>query len=164
MNQYLNLLEELLTKGVRQENRTGTDTLAIFGYQMRFDLAKGFPLLTTKKVFLKGIIHELLWFLKGSTNIGYLVDNGVHIWDEWADAEGNLGPVYGSQWRNWEGKVDQIAELVNLIRKNPASRRQIVTAWNPVEVPQMALPPCHCLFQTAVMGGKLHLQLYQRSH
>lgn len=163
MRQYLDLLEKILSQGVRQNNRTGTDTLAIFGHSMRFDLKDGFPLLTTKRVFLKGIIHELLWFLRGDTNIKYLQDNGVHIWDEWADADGNLGPVYGSQWRNWDDRVDQIQDLVKLIRTNPSSRRQLVTAWNPVEVPHMALPPCHCLFQTAVMGGRLHMQLYQRS-
>ena len=150
-----------------KEDRTGTGTQSVFGYQMRFNLQDGFPLLTTKKVHLKSIIHELLWFISGDTNIGYLRENGVTIWDEWADEQGNLGPVYGHQWRSWScpnGKaIDQLSEVINLIQHNPNSRRMLVTAWNPAEVDQMALPPCHCLFQFYVAGGKLSCQLYQRS-
>ena len=150
-----------------KEDRTGTGTQSVFGYQMRFNLQDGFPLLTTKKVHLKSIIHELLWFISGDTNIGYLRENGVTIWDEWADEHGNLGPVYGHQWRSWScpnGKaIDQLSEVINLIQHNPNSRRMLVTAWNPAEVDQMALPPCHCLFQFYVAGGKLSCQLYQRS-
>ena len=150
-----------------KEDRTGTGTQSVFGYQMRFNLQDGFPLLTTKKVHLKSIIHELLWFISGDTNIGYLRENGVTIWDEWADEHGNLGPVYGHQWRSWScpnGKaIDQLSEVINLIQHNPNSRRMLVTAWNPAEVDQMALPPCHCLFQFYVANGKLSCQLYQRS-
>ncbi|MFZ1330712.1 MAG: thymidylate synthase, partial [Flavobacteriales bacterium] len=167
MQQYHDLLRHILNNGTRKEDRTGTGTLSCFGYQMRFDLADGFPLLTTKKLHTKSIIHELLWFLKGDTNIKYLQDNGVKIWDEWADADGNLGPVYGYQWRNWPapngGSIDQITKLVDMIKKNPDSRRLIVTAWNPADVDRMALPPCHCLFQFYVADGKLSCQLYQRS-
>jgi thymidylate synthase len=167
MQQYLDLLRHVLDKGVRKSNRTGIDTIATFGYQMRFDLAEGFPLLTTKKVHTKSVIHELLWFLAGDTNIQYLKDNKVRIWDEWADKNGNLGPVYGHQWRSWPGKngqtIDQIANLVEEIKKNPDSRRLVVTAWNPADIPDMALPPCHCLFQFFVSEGKLSCQLYQRS-
>lgn len=167
MKQYHDLLRHILDHGVRKEDRTGTGTLSCFGYQMRFDLAEGFPLLTTKKLHTKSIIHELLWFLQGDTNIKYLQDNGVKIWDEWADAEGNLGPVYGYQWRNWPtpngGSIDQITKLVEMIKRNPDSRRLIVTAWNPADVDRMALPPCHCLFQFYVAEGKLSCQLYQRS-
>src|SRR3954469_17923192 len=165
MRQYLDLMQLILDKGVEQEDRTGTGTLSWFGAQMRFDLSKGFPLLTTKKLHLRSIIVELLWFLRGDTNIGWLKERKVGIWDEWADENGDLGPVYGKQWRDWEGPdgrhVDQIAELIALIRRDPASRRQIVSAWNVGDLPAMKLAPCHCLFQTAVMGGKLHLQLYQ---
>ena len=167
MQAYLDLMQRILDEGVEQQDRTGTGTLSVFGAQMRFDLSKGFPLVTTKKLHLRSIIIELLWFLKGDTNIAWLNENRVSIWDEWADANGDLGPVYGKQWRNWEGpdgsRHDQIAELVALIRRDPASRRQIVSAWNPAELPRMALAPCHCLFQTQVAGGKLNLQLYQRS-
>ncbi|MEO8588747.1 MAG: thymidylate synthase [Flavobacteriales bacterium] len=167
MKQYHDLLRHILDTGVRKEDRTGTGTLSCFGYQMRFDLAEGFPLLTTKKLHTKSIIHELLWFLQGDTNIKYLQENGVKIWDEWADAEGNLGPVYGYQWRNWPtpngGSIDQITKLVEMIKRNPDSRRLIVTAWNPADVDRMALPPCHCLFQFYVADGKLSCQLYQRS-
>ena len=167
MKQYHNLLRHILDNGVRKSDRTGTGTISCFGYQMRFDLAEGFPLLTTKKLHTKSIIHELLWFLQGSTNIAYLKENGVRIWDEWADADGNLGPVYGKQWRSWatpDGRtIDQIADVVNMIKKNPDSRRLIVSAWNPADVPNMALPPCHCLFQFFVADGKLSCQLYQRS-
>ena len=167
MQQYHDLLKHILEKGTDKTDRTGTGTKSVFGYQMRFDLAKGFPLVTTKKVHLRSIIHELLWFLKGETNIAYLKDNGVSIWDEWADSEGELGPVYGKQWRRWEGKngqvVDQIASLVQEIKKNPDSRRLIVSAWNVAELPQMALMPCHSLFQFYVADGRLSCQLYQRS-
>ena len=167
MQQYLDLLRHIRENGVMKEDRTGTGTQSVFGYQMRFNLADGFPLLTTKKVHLKSIIHELLWFISGDTNIGYLRENGVTIWDEWADEHGNLGPVYGHQWRSWScpnGKaIDQLSEVINLIQHNPNSRRMLVTAWNPAEVDQMALPPCHCLFQFYVAGGKLSCQLYQRS-
>src|SRR6202008_3209186 len=167
MKQYHDLMTHVLAKGATKTDRTGTGTISVFGYQMRFDLEDGFPLLTTKKLHTKSIIHELLWFLKGDTNIKYLKDNGVSIWDEWADAEGNLGPVYGSQWRSWPApdgrQIDQIANVVEMIRKNPDSRRLIVSAWNPAEVEKMALPPCHCLFQFYVANGKLSCQLYQRS-
>ena len=167
MQQYHDLLKHILEKGTDKTDRTGTGTKSVFGYQMRFDLAKGFPLVTTKKVHLRSIIHELLWFLKGETNIAYLKENGVSIWDEWADSEGELGPVYGKQWRHWEGKngqvVDQITSLVQEIKKNPDSRRLIVSAWNVAELPQMALMPCHSLFQFYVANGRLSCQLYQRS-
>ena len=165
--QYLNLLRDILDNGVRRDDRTGTGTLGVFGRQMRFDLSKGFPVLTTKKLHLRSIIVELLWFLRGETNIGWLKDNGVRIWDEWADAEGELGPVYGKQWRSWtapDGRsIDQIEKLVHGLKTNPNSRRHIVTAWNPADVDDMALPPCHCLFQFFVADGKLSCQLYQRS-
>jgi thymidylate synthase len=164
---YHDLMRHVLTHGHKKEDRTGTGTLSVFGYQMRFDLAEGFPLLTTKKVHLKSIIHELLWFLQGSTNIAYLKQNGVTIWDEWADDNGNLGPVYGYQWRNWpkpDGThIDQITQVVNAIRNNPDSRRLIVSAWNVADVDQMKLPPCHAFFQFYVADGKLSCQLYQRS-
>jgi thymidylate synthase len=167
MRQYLDLMEHVLSRGAEKRDRTGTGTLSVFGHQMRFDLDEGFPLLTTKKLHLKSIIHELLWFLRGETNIRYLKEHGVRIWDEWADENGELGPVYGSQWRSWpaqDGKtIDQIANVVEMIRKNPDSRRLIVTAWNPAEVDRMALPPCHCLFQFYVADGRLSCQLYQRS-
>ena len=167
MKTYLDLLDHVLTHGVRKEDRTGTGTLSVFGHQMRFPLADGFPLLTTKKLHTRSIIHELLWFLKGDTNIGYLRDNGVTIWDEWADAEGNLGPVYGAQWRSWptpDGQhIDQISRVVEDIRRSPDSRRLIVSAWNVGELPHMALPPCHALFQFYVAEGPLSCQLYQRS-
>lgn len=167
MQTYLDLIRRILDEGVRKNDRTGTGTLSVFGHQMRFDLSQGFPLVTTKKLHLKSIIHELIWFLKGDTNIGYLRENGVTIWDEWADANGDLGPVYGKQWRSFEGAngetVDQISWLVNEIRRNPDSRRLIVSAWNPVDVPKMALAPCHCLFQFNVAEGRLSCQLYQRS-
>ncbi|WP_296478969.1 thymidylate synthase [Roseinatronobacter sp.] len=162
MKQYLDGLQHILDHGVPSDDRTGTGTLSVFGMQMRYDLADGFPLVTTKRVHLKSIIHELLWFLSGDTNIRYLQENGVSIWNEWADAQGDLGPVYGRQWRDFGG-VDQISELVRLITENPDSRRMIVSAWNPPDVPDMALPPCHTLWQARVLGGKLHLQLYQRS-
>ncbi len=165
--QYLNLLADILANGVERGDRTGTGTLGVFGRQIRFDLAKGFPVLTTKKLHLRSIIIELLWFLKGDTNIAYLKDNGVRIWDEWADENGDLGPVYGKQWRSWatpDGRViDQISALVENLKTNPNSRRHIVTAWNPADVDDMALPPCHCLFQFFVADGKLSCQLYQRS-
>ncbi|MEZ5013774.1 MAG: thymidylate synthase [Chitinophagales bacterium] len=167
MQQYLDLLQKILDEGSDKSDRTGTGTKSIFGYQMRFDLQKGFPLLTTKKLHTKSIIHELLWFLQGSTNIAYLKENGVRIWDEWADAEGNLGPVYGYQWRSWptpDGRhIDQIKNVVEAIKKNPDSRRHIVSAWNVGDIENMALPPCHCLFQFYVADGKLSCQLYQRS-
>ncbi len=162
MKQYLDGLRYILEHGVPSEDRTGTGTLSVFGLQMRYDLAEGFPLVTTKRVHLKSIIHELLWFLSGDTNIRYLQENGVTIWDEWADAAGDLGPVYGRQWRDFGG-VDQISELLRQIRETPDSRRMIVSAWNPPDVPNMALPPCHTLWQVRVLGGKLHVQLYQRS-
>lgn len=167
MKAYLELMQRVLDEGVAQDDRTGTGTLSLFGAQMRFDLARGFPLLTTKKLHLRSIIVELLWFLRGDTNVHWLQERKVSIWNEWADDKGDLGPVYGKQWRDWEtadGRhIDQIAELVALIRKDPASRRQIVTAWNPGEIGRMALAPCHCLFQTQVAAGRLNLQLYQRS-
>ncbi len=167
MRQYLDLLRHVLEHGSDRGDRTGTGTRSVFGYQMRFDLAEGFPVLTTKKLHLKSIIHELLWFLAGDTNVAYLREHGVSIWDEWADAEGNLGPVYGKQWRSWPtrdgGEIDQIANLLIQIRKNPNSRRLIVSAWNPEDVDRMALPPCHCLFQFYVADGRLSCQLYQRS-
>jgi len=167
MRQYLDLMEHILANGVEKRDRTGTGTLSVFGYQMRCDLNDGFPLLTTKKLHLKSIVHELLWFLAGDTNIKYLKDHGVRIWDEWADQSGNLGPVYGHQWRSWpaqDGKtIDQIANVIALIRRNPDSRRMIVSAWNPADVDKMALPPCHCLFQFYVANGRLSCQLYQRS-
>src|SRR5580693_10111073 len=167
MRQYLDLIDRILTTGAEKRDRTGTGTLSVFGHQMRFDLAQGFPLVTTKKLHLKSIIHELLWFLAGDTNVRYLQQNGVTIWDEWADAEGNLGRVYGAQWRDWrtaDGRsVDQIGEVIAQIKKNPDSRRLIVSAWNPGEVGSMALPPCHALFQFYVSDGELSCQLYQRS-
>ena len=167
MKQYTDLLRHVLAHGNQKTDRTGTGTISVFGYQMRFNLADGFPLLTTKKVHLKSIIHELLWFLQGSTNIAYLKENGVRIWDEWADENGNLGPVYGYQWRNWPkpdgSHIDQIAQVVNAIKKNPDSRRLIVSAWNVADVDQMKLPPCHAFFQFYVADGKLSCQLYQRS-
>jgi thymidylate synthase len=167
MKIYLDLLRHVLEHGTRKEDRTGTGTLSVFGYQMRFDLAERFPLLTTKKVHIKSVIHELLWFLQGSTNVEYLRANGVTIWDEWADERGELGPVYGAQWRSWPtpdgGHIDQVADVVQQIRKNPHSRRLMVTAWNPADIPKMALAPCHALFQFYVADGKLSCQLYQRS-
>jgi len=167
MHQYLDLMRHVRDFGNRKEDRTGTGTLSVFGYQMRFDLSAGFPLVTTKKLHLRSIIHELLWFLRGDTNIKYLKDNGVSIWDEWADENGDLGPVYGYQWRSWPtpdgGHIDQISQVVEQIRRNPDSRRLMVTAWNPADVDDMALPPCHCLFQFYVADGKLSCQLYQRS-
>lgn len=167
MKQYLDLLQRILSEGRRKADRTGTGTLSVFGHQMRFDLADGFPLLTTKKLHLKSIIYELLWFLRGDTNIAYLKEHGVSIWDEWADENGDLGPVYGRQWRSWPdgrgGTIDQISRVIDLIEHHPDSRRMMVTAWNPAEIEQMALPPCHCLFQFYVADGRLSLQLYQRS-
>jgi thymidylate synthase len=167
MRQYHELMERILAAGVEKHDRTGTGTLSVFGHQMRFDLAAGFPLTTTKKLHVKSIIHELLWFLAGDTNVKYLQQHGVKIWDEWADENGDLGPVYGRQWRSWPapdgGAIDQIANVVAAIRRNPDSRRLIVTAWNPAEVEEMALPPCHCLFQFYVAQGRLSCQLYQRS-
>lgn len=167
MKQYLDLLYKIKEEGVIREDRTGTGTKSIFGYQMRFNMKDGFPLLTTKKLHLKSIIHELLWFLSGDTNIKYLQDNGVRIWNEWADENGDLGPVYGHQWRSWSdykgGTIDQIQQAVDLIKNNPNSRRILVSAWNPADIDNMALPPCHCLFQFYVADGKLSLQLYQRS-
>jgi len=167
MDQYLDLMRRVRTEGVRKTDRTGTGTLSIFGHQMRFNLADGFPLVTTKKLHVKSIIHELIWFLRGETNIGYLKANGVTIWDEWADENGDLGPIYGKQWRSWaapDGRtIDQIAEAVETIKTNPDSRRIIVSAWNPADLPQMALAPCHCLFQFNVAEGRLSCQLYQRS-
>ncbi len=167
MKQYLDLMRHVMHHGVRKDDRTGTGTLSVFGHQMRFDLAQGFPLLTTKKVHTRSIIHELLWFLRGDTNVRYLKENGVSIWDEWADANGDLGPVYGSQWRSWPApdgrRIDQISEVVRDIRQNPDSRRLIVSAWNVAEIGHMALPPCHLLFQFYVAHGRLSCQLYQRS-
>ncbi|HUR65208.1 MAG TPA: thymidylate synthase [Chitinophagaceae bacterium] len=167
MQQYLGLLRHILDTGTHKTDRTGTGTQSVFGYQLRFDLQKGFPLVTTKKVHMKSIIHELLWFLKGETNIAYLKENGVRIWDEWADENGDLGPVYGKQWRSWEGKdgkvVDQVSELIAQIKKNPDSRRLIISAWNVAELPEMVLMPCHTMFQFYVANGKLSCQLYQRS-
>ena len=167
MLQYLTLLEKVMSEGVTRDDRTGTGTKSIFGYQMRFDLSKGFPLLTTKKLHLRSIIYELLWFLSGDTNISYLKENGVSIWDDWADENGDLGPVYGYQWRSWQtpdGRhIDQIKNLVEQLKNNPDSRRHIITAWNPADVEDMALPPCHCLFQFYIADGKLSCQLYQRS-
>jgi thymidylate synthase len=167
MRQYLELMRHVAERGHRKDDRTGTGTLSVFGWQMRFDLAEGFPLLTTKKLHTRSIIHELLWFLRGDTNIKYLKDNGVSIWNEWADENGELGPVYGKQWRRWESpdgrSIDQMALLIDALKKNPDSRRHIISAWNPAEVDRMALPPCHALFQFYVAGGKLSCQLYQRS-
>ena len=167
MQQYLNLLNRILAEGTQKGDRTGTGTLSIFGHQMRFDLRDGFPLLTTKKLHMKSIIYELLWFLRGDTNVRYLQEHGVRIWNEWADENGELGPVYGHQWRSWPdykgGTIDQIKNVVEMIKHNPDSRRMLVTAWNPAEVEDMALPPCHCLFQFYVADGRLSLQLYQRS-
>ena len=167
MQQYLDLLARVLDTGMDRDDRTGTGTRAVFGHQMRFDLAAGFPLLTTKKLHIRSIIHELLWFVSGDTNIRYLQDNGVSIWDEWADDNGDLGPVYGKQWRRWQTpngrEIDQLAELISMIKTNPESRRLMLTAWNPADVPHMALPPCHCLFQFHVAKGRLSCQLYQRS-
>lgn len=167
MKQYHDLMKHVLEHGAKKEDRTGTGTISVFGYQMRFDLQEGFPLLTTKKLHTRSIIHELLWFLKGETNIKYLKDNGVSIWDEWADSNGNLGPVYGYQWRNWPkrdgGSIDQITQVINAIKKNPDSRRLIVSAWNVADIESMKLPPCHAFFQFYVADGKLSCQLYQRS-
>jgi thymidylate synthase len=167
MRAYLNLLDHIMKNGVDKPDRTGTGIRSVFGYQMRFDLAEGFPLVTTKKLHLRSIIHELLWFLKGDTNTAYLKENGVRIWDEWADENGDLGPVYGYQWRSWPGpngeSIDQISRLIEGIKKNPDSRRHIVSAWNPAFVDEMALPPCHCLFQFYIADNKLSCQLYQRS-
>ena len=167
MRQYLDLLARVRNEGARRDDRTGTGTLSVFGHQMRFDLSEGFPLVTTKKLHVKSIVHELLWFLSGATNIAYLKEHGIGIWDEWADAEGELGPVYGKQWRSWQAPggrtIDQMALLVENLKRNPNSRRHIVTAWNPADVDAMALPPCHCLFQFYVAEGRLSCQLYQRS-
>ena len=167
MRQYLDLMERVLADGTEKRDRTGTGTLSVFGHQMRFPLADGFPLVTTKKLHVKSIIHELLWFLRGDTNVKYLNDHGVSIWNEWADENGDLGPVYGKQWRSWPARdgssIDQIAKVVGEIRRNPNSRRLIITAWNPADVDKMALPPCHCLFQFYVANGRLSCQLYQRS-
>lgn len=167
MHPYLDLLRHVRDHGVEKHDRTGTGTRSVFGYQLRFDLAAGFPLVTTKKIHLKSVIHELLWFLQGNTNIKYLNDHGVRIWNEWADADGELGPIYGHQWRSWRGAngetIDQISDVVAQIRKNPDSRRLIVSAWNVAELPRMALPPCHCFFQFYVADGRLSCQLYQRS-
>lgn len=167
MKQYLDLLNRIMTEGIKKTDRTGTGTLSVFGHQMRFNMEDGFPLLTTKKLHLKSIIYELLWFLKGDTNVRYLQEHGVRIWNEWADENGDLGPVYGHQWRSWPdydgGTIDQIGNVIDLIKYHPDSRRMIVSAWNPAEVDSMALPPCHCLFQFYVADGRLSLQLYQRS-
>ena len=167
MQQYLKLLDRILTEGATKTDRTGTGTMSVFGNQMRFDMADGFPLLTTKKLHLKSIIYELLWFLRGDTNVHYLQEHGVRIWNEWADENGELGPVYGHQWRSWPdyngGTIDQIQNVVDMIKNHPDSRRMMVTAWNPAEVEQLAVPPCHCLFQFYVADGRLSLQLYQRS-
>lgn len=167
MKQYLDLMRHVMENGVKKEDRTGTGTVSVFGHQMRFDLSKGFPVVTTKKLHLRSIIHELLWFLQGDTNIKYLKDNKVRIWDEWADEDGNLGPVYGHQWRSWSApdgrQIDQISNLVHQLKTNPDSRRLIVSAWNVADIGKMALPPCHCLFQFYVAEGKLSCQLYQRS-
>lgn len=167
MQQYLDLLDHVLKNGIDRGDRTCTGTRAVFGHQMRFDLSAGFPLLTTKKLHTRSIIHELLWFLKGDTNIRYLQENGVSIWDEWADENGDLGPVYGKQWRRWQGpdgqSIDQLSDLIQMIRNTPESRRLMLSAWNPVDIPHMALPPCHCLFQFFVADGRLSCQLYQRS-
>lgn len=167
MKQYLDLLNRILTEGTKKTDRTGTGTLSVFGHQMRFNLEDGFPLLTTKKLHLKSIIYELLWFLKGDTNVKYLQEHGVRIWNEWADENGDLGPVYGHQWRSWPdyngGTIDQISNVIDMIKNHTDSRRMVVSAWNPAEVDQMALPPCHCLFQFYVADGRLSLQLYQRS-
>jgi thymidylate synthase len=167
MHQYLSLLQHILDNGVKKTDRTGTGTISCFGYQMRFDLKEGFPLVTTKKLHLKSIVHELLWFLKGETNIAYLKENGVSIWNEWADEKGELGPVYGKQWRSWEGvngqTIDQISDVISQIKKNPDSRRLIVNAWNVADLPKMALMPCHTMFQFYVAEGRLSCQLYQRS-
>ncbi len=167
MRRYQELMEHILADGVEKHDRTGTGTISVFGHQLRFDLAAGFPLLTTKKLHLKSIVYELLWFLAGDTNVKYLQEHGVRIWDEWADERGDLGPVYGQQWRSWPAKdgatIDQIANVIGMIKRNPDSRRLIVTAWNPADVDKMALPPCHCLFQFYVANGKLSCQLYQRS-
>jgi thymidylate synthase len=167
VRQYLDLMEHILANGVEKRDRTGTGTRSVFGHQSRYDLADGFPMTTTKKLHLKSIIHELLWFMAGDTNVKYLQDNGVSIWNDWADKNGDLGPVYGAQWRSWPARdgstIDQLANVVAAIRKNPDSRRLIVTAWNPADVDRMALPPCHCLFQFYVANGKLSCQLYQRS-
>ncbi len=167
MQQYLDLMRRVRDHGVRKTDRTGTGTLSVFGHQMRFDLADGFPLVTTKKLHVKSIIHELVWFLAGDTNTAYLTDNGVRIWDEWADEQGDLGPVYGKQWRSWatpDGRtIDQVTEIVETLKTNPDSRRMIVSAWNPADIPDMALAPCHCLFQFYVADGRLSCQLYQRS-
>lgn len=167
MKQYLDLLNRIMTEGIKKADRTGTGTLSVFGHQMRFNMEDGFPLLTTKKLHLKSIIYELLWFLKGDTNVRYLQEHGVRIWNEWADENGDLGPVYGHQWRSWPdydgGTIDQIGNVIDLIKHHPDSRRMIVSAWNPAEIDSMALPPCHCLFQFYVADGRLSLQLYQRS-
>ena len=167
MQQYLDLLSRVLDEGVDRGDRTGTGTRAVFGHQMRFDLGAGFPLLTTKKLHTRSIIHELLWFIRGDTNIRYLQENGVSIWDEWADENGDLGPVYGKQWRRWQGadgrEIDQLADLIDSIKTTPESRRLMLSAWNPADLPHMALPPCHCLFQFFVADGRLSCQLYQRS-